>query len=145
MNKRQERLRCIEPNLGSAAGQSGSWINQELGDCQFRDVRLGKRFRKLLQQLSDGIGKSIPWACQDWANTKAAYRFFSNARVSEHKILAGHLQATRERVAAGDDPILVIHDTTEFIYHPEDASAIGVVSKGASRKDAQGKPVLFTT
>ena len=91
------------------------------------------------------MGKSIPWACQDWANTKATYRFFANARVSEHKILAGHFQATRERVPAGEDPILVVHDTTEFIYHPEDATAIGVVSKGASRKDAQGKPVLFTT
>lgn len=25
---------------------------------------------------------SIPPACQDWANTKAAYRFFSNNRVT---------------------------------------------------------------
>jgi len=126
-------------------GPKGQWTNQEITIGQFSDERLERRFRVVLRKFARGIGKSIPWACQDWANTKAAYRFFSNARVSEHKILAGHFQATRERVAVGDDPILVVHDTTEFIYHPEDASAIGVVSKGASRKDAQGRPVLFTT
>jgi hypothetical protein len=126
-------------------GPKGQWTNQEITIGQFSDERLERRFRVVLRKFARGIGKSIPWACQDWANTKAAYRFFSNARVSEHKILAGHFQATRERVAVGDDPILVVHDTTEFIYHPEDASAIGVVSKGASRKDAQGKPVWFTT
>jgi Transposase DNA-binding len=27
------------------------------------------------------MGHSIPLVCQDWANTKAAYRFFSNNRV----------------------------------------------------------------
>jgi len=33
-------------------------------------------------------------ACQDWANTKAAYRFLSNERVDEYQILAGHFQVT---------------------------------------------------
>ena len=39
-------------------------------------------------------------ACQDWAATKAAYRFFSNPRVDEGIILAGHFAATRARFAA---------------------------------------------
>src|SRR4051812_38224279 len=34
-----------------------------------------------LRQIGDGMGGSIPFACQDWANTKAAYRFFANERV----------------------------------------------------------------
>ena len=139
MNKRQERSRCIEPNLGSTAGQSKSWINQELGDCQFRDVRLGKRFRKLLQQLSDGIGGSIPWACQDWANTKAAYRFFANADVSETEILVGHFQATRERFVARQGPVLILHDTTEFIYHREDVAAVGVLGDSIAGRDNRGR------
>jgi hypothetical protein len=37
--------------------------------------------------------------CQDWANTKAAYRFF-NERISESNILAGHFACTRERFSA---------------------------------------------
>ncbi|MFA9479326.1 transposase DNA-binding-containing protein [Phycisphaerales bacterium AB-hyl4] len=36
-------------------------------------------------------------ACQDWAATKAAYRFLDNPRVDESAILAGHFQATRAR------------------------------------------------
>ncbi len=27
------------------------------------------------------MGQSIPFACQDWANAKGAYRFLSNDRV----------------------------------------------------------------
>src|ERR1700689_3039371 len=59
------------------------WIDNEVRGCCFKDVRLAKRFSKLLGMMSDGIGESIPYACQDWANTKAAYRFFSNDNVSE--------------------------------------------------------------
>jgi hypothetical protein len=39
-------------------------------------------------------------ACQDWAGTKAAYRFLDNPRVDESIILAGHFQATRLRFAS---------------------------------------------
>ena len=49
------------------------WIDRELAGCQFKDERLERRFRKLLEHLSGGTGESIPMACQDWANTKAAY------------------------------------------------------------------------
>jgi hypothetical protein len=51
---------------------------------------LGHRLRKLIERMEGAIGASLPLACQDWANTKAAYRFFSNDRVSEAQILAGH-------------------------------------------------------
>ena len=52
-----------------------TWIDQEMGGCNFSDVRLAKRFSKLLGMMSEGIGQSVPYACQDWANTKAAYAF----------------------------------------------------------------------
>jgi hypothetical protein len=59
-----------------------SWLDDELAECRFADVRLGKRFRTLLERHSEGIGETIPMACQDWASTKAAYRFFSKLRES---------------------------------------------------------------
>jgi hypothetical protein len=101
------------------------WIDEELEGCTFVDERLGKRFRTLLGQLSDGAGESIPMACQDWANTKAAYRFLSNARVSEEDILAGHFQATRERFSATEGPVLVLQDTSEFSFQREKPELIG--------------------
>ena len=69
------------------------WVDREIAGCEFKDARLGDRFRKLLAQLGSAMGQSIPLVCQDWANTKAAYRFFSNDRVSEADILAGHFQS----------------------------------------------------
>jgi len=117
----QERRRL----LVAEAKPSGGWVDRELAECEFKDERLGKRFRSLLAQLSSSPGDSIPLVCQDWANTKAAYRFFDNDRVSEAEILGGHFQATRDRAAATDGPILVMHDTTEFTYKREDVDAVG--------------------
>lgn len=56
---------------GSEHQRDKSWIERELAGCEFQDERLGKRFRKVLEQLSEGAGETIPMACQDWANTKA--------------------------------------------------------------------------
>ena len=116
-----------------------AWIDHEIAGCVFRDERLGKRFRSLLERLAASPGETIPFACQDWANTKAAYRFFDNDRVSEADILAGHFRATRERTAATGSPILVLHDTTEFSFKREDIDAVGITRKvvaGAYRDGA---------
>lgn len=119
-------------------------LDKELVGCQFCDPRLGQRFRKLVGQLAARIGQTIPLACQDWTNTKAAYRFLSNGRVNEMAILAGHFQATRERFAATPGPILVLHDTTEFSYTRESKEAIGLLHKSCGRKDKDGRPRLHT-
>lgn len=123
----------------------GSWIDQELADCEFADARLGKRFGTLMEQLSQGIGRTIPLACGDWAATKAAYRFLDNDRVSEADILAGHFASTRQRFAAVDGPVLVLHDTTEFSFTREDTHAIGVTKKVAKgHKDKKGRQRMHT-
>ena len=105
-----------QQTIDPGADPSPSWIDEESQASHFKDVRLGKRFRKRLEQMFKRIGNSIPAACRDWAKTKAAYRFFAHERVSEKEILAGHFAATRERFAAPEGPVLVLHDTTEFSY-----------------------------
>jgi len=47
-------------------------LEREVAECQFQDVRHGKRFRTLLGQLAEQIDGSIPFACENWAATKAA-------------------------------------------------------------------------
>ena len=121
-----------------------SWLDDELAECRFADVRLGKRFRTLLERLSEGIGETIPMACQDWASTKAAYRFFSNERVSEQEILAGHFQATRDRFRVTEGWVLVLHDTTEFSFQREDPLSIGATHKVNSGKDQAGRLRMHT-
>ena len=86
------------------------------------------------------MGQSIPLVCQDRANTKAAYRFFSNERVNEADILAGHFQSTRDRVSAGDGPIFVLHDTTEFTYKRENPNAVGITKCVFVGRDQAGRP-----
>jgi hypothetical protein len=121
-----------------------TWLDRELADCEFKDERLGKRFRALLEQLSSSPGDSIPLVCQDWANTKAAYRFLDNDRVSEAEILGGHFQATRDRAAVTSGPILVLHDTTEFTYKRDDIEAIGKTFLGVAGVDLEGRPRHYT-
>ena len=121
-----------------------SWINNELAGCEFKDVRLGKRFRNLIERMSKGIGNSIPLACQDWACTKAAYRFLSNSRINEEVLLGGHFQATRERFAATDGPILVLQDTTEFSYEREQPQLIGKTGLGISGRNTRGRLQTYT-
>jgi hypothetical protein len=120
-------------------GESDAWLDRELAGCCFGDERLSKRFRKLVARIGSAMGQSIPLVCQDWANTKAAYRFLSNDRVNESDILAGHFQSTRERTVATDGPVLVLHDTTEFTYQRENTDAIGITKSINSGWDKAGR------
>ena len=115
------------------------WIDRETAACEFADPRLGRRFRSLLERIGDAVGESIPMACQDWADTKAAYRFFSNERVEEGDILAGHFQATHDRFAAREDTVLVLHDTTEFSFQRQDPRQIGITYNVNSGRDKEGR------
>jgi hypothetical protein len=120
------------------------WWEGELARCAFTDARLGQRLRKLITRMQGALGASLPLACQDWANTKAAYRFFSNERVSEAEILAGHFQSTRDRFAATDGPILVVQDTTEFTFQRQRAEAVGITYRVNSGRDKAGRFRMHT-
>ena len=93
-----------------------SWIDDELAGCTFGDKRIVDRLGHLLQRLGGAIGPPLPLACQDWAGTKAAYRFFSNERFGEDAILAGHFRATASRFGSASGLILVLQDTTVLVY-----------------------------
>ncbi len=121
------------------AAATNPWWESELAGCTFADARLGQRLQKIIERMDGAIGSSLPLACQDWANTKAAYRFFSNDRVSEDEILAGHFGSTRERTTAAEGTILVLQDTTEFTYQRESPEAIGITYSVNSGKDKAGR------
>jgi hypothetical protein len=123
--------------------KSADWLEHETEFSNFKDSRINTRFKSLINQMWSSIGRSIPFACQDWANTKAAYRFFSNERVSEEEILQGHLQSTKSRCSKVEEPIFILHDTTEFSYHREKPELIGVTRIVKSGK-AYGHPKFHT-
>ena len=125
--------------MGSDLPGGASWIDGEIDGTGFGDARLGGRLRKLMSRLDGALGQPIPLACEDWANTKAAYRFLSNASVNEGPILAGHFQATARRAAASEGLILVLQDTTEFVYQRETPENIGFTKHVNSGRDKEGR------
>jgi hypothetical protein len=141
MPQRVERIPGEEHPDSSLNTKTPEWIEQEMAGCSLPDQRLCQRLQQLLQQLSSGLGESIPFACQDWAHTKAAYRFLSNSRVNEGAILAGHFASTRNRLAASNSPILILHDTTEFTLARKDRAPVGILHKSFRRKGKKGRPL----
>lgn len=119
------------------------WFDKDCDGNGFKDKRLQQRFRKLFEQIWNGVGQTIPFACQDWTNTKAAYRFLSNDNVNEKEILDGHFNATKERITAFDKGmILVLQDTTEFSYTSTNADKIGWTTNLQIGRNMIGKPIL---
>jgi len=139
-----EQVRERRRGTFADAQLTAAWLERELAACNFKDKRLGRRYHALLGRLAAKPGGSLPLACQDWANTKAAYRFLDNDRVNEAEILSGHFDATRVRFEATDGPILVLHDTTEFSFKREDFDAVGITRKGIAGKHRDGTPRYYT-
>lgn len=129
---------------GGVAVAETEWQDAELAGASLPDQRLGRRLRRLLDQLSSAPGQPVPAACGDWAATKAAYRFFDNPRVTEHGVLAGHFAATAARCAANEGPILILQDTTEFIYGRAHPGKIGFTRTINGGRYKAGQPNVHT-
>ncbi len=78
--------------------ESMNWAVKEMQTVDLGDKRLNNRLVSLLHTLSNHAPESIPVGCGGWAETKAAYRFFDNPKVSSKKILEPHRQALLERI-----------------------------------------------
>lgn len=116
------------------------WVKSEVSQCEFPDKRLADRFWKLLSSMGQKAGQTLPTACEDWAATKAAYRFFSNPRIDEGAILSGHFSATARRCSQAPGHVLVLHDTSEFSFQRERPEKVGKVNITHTR---QGNPVTI--
>lgn len=112
-------------NMVRGVDMGQRWVDEEIIGCDLGDARLNRRSGMILENLGERPDKSLPTAFQDWANTKAAYRFFSNKNVSEDKILEGHLAASALRIQATDGPILILQDTTEFSFKRSSPEKVG--------------------
>lgn len=91
------------------------WAGEELGGVDLGDKRRTARLLKLCGQLAAMPESSINQACGEWAETKAAYRFFQNDHVDEQHILAAHRAKTVAR-AGQHRTVLAIQDTSYLVY-----------------------------
>jgi len=91
------------------------WAARECGHAAFGDARLVQRLITLVATLSERPASSLPTALGKWSDTKAAYRFLDNKRVTPAAIYQGHRKATLKR-AKGHSVLLAVQDTTVFNF-----------------------------
>jgi hypothetical protein len=113
------------------------WVMDEVAAANFGDARLDARFALLLSALGDRPILSIPAACGGSGETKAAYRFFDNEKVSFEKVLEPHIAQTKERIAS-QQVVLLVQDTTEI-----DLTRPHQPVKGAGELDGPRRGVLM--
>ena len=108
------------------------WIDKETGTASFGtrkakkkkppgskarrkadNVRLRKRFRRVLQAMIEKPSLKFPAACNGSAETKAAYRLLDNEHITFISVLAPHHDATLERIRE-QTIVLIPQDTTEL-------------------------------
>jgi hypothetical protein len=92
-----------------------SWANNEFLSVDLGDERLNKRLLIISERFAQSPLSPINNACDNWAETKAAYRFFRNEKVNYQEITKSHIEATRER-CRDYSTILAIQDTSYCNY-----------------------------
>jgi hypothetical protein len=104
------------------------WASDEFVDINLGDKRLNSRLIKLCDSFSESPESPINQACADWAETKAAYRFFQNKNVDVEQIMSAHRGKTLVR-AASHRTVLALQDTSYLIYtnHPK-TEGLGKIS-----------------
>lgn len=116
---------------------SENWVSKEFHLTNLGDQRLNKRLSMLTERFSKSPESPINQACENWAETKAAYRFFQNDSISYREITKSHIEATKQRCSEFST-ILAIQDTTYFNYsdHPETKGLCPLSrNKGKHKKD----------
>jgi hypothetical protein len=125
----------IKSNLGERQTLSDNhvtsdnqWAVEEFAHIELNDARLNRRCQELAVALGQQPDAPINQACEDWADTKAAYRFFDNSKVTPAGIHAPHQQRTVARMSQ-HSLVLAVQDTTFFNYthhpHTKGLGAIG--------------------
>jgi hypothetical protein len=95
--------------------QPEHWAQQEFSSAEFGDVRLADRLVSVGSALAQSGSGTLPQAFAHGRDLKAAYRFFSNDKVSYDKIMAPHWQRTR-RSCLEPGEYLWIEDSSDLDY-----------------------------
>ena len=119
-----------------------SWTVEEFSRVNLQDKRLNKRCQKIAGDLEQQPTDPINQACEDWTDTKAAYRFFDNPKVTPDRIISPHSGRTVKRMKK-HARVLAIQDTTflNYTHHPH-TEGLGEIGKKAQQQRGFG---LHTT
>ena len=122
-----------------------SWISSELSNTNFLDQRLTNRVQKLASSFFQSPSLTIPSSCKGWSETKSAYRFFDNKKVTAKKILASHKSCSISRISK-ESVVLAVQDTTEINYnHRDPIKGLGLLSRPKEQGFRLHPTIAFTS
>ncbi len=109
------------------------WAQNEFGFAELGDTRRNRRLMKIAENLAAKPGGTLPQAFPDWAELKAAYRFFGQPGVTFDRLVAPHVEKTIQRCREPGE-YLIIEDTTDLDYtnHPATEN-LGIIGDGTGR------------
>ena len=101
--------------------------------AELGDPRRSKRLVNIATKLAANPGGTLPQAFPDWAELKAAYRFFDSATADFTKILEPHLERTRLACREPGE-YLMIEDSSDLDFsHHRRTQDLGVIGDGDGR------------
>lgn len=108
-----------------------TWIQQQFKDAPLRDPRRAKRLRQIASKVLDAPERSLPQQNPEWADLKAAYRFFDCPDVTLNAICTPHWQQTRKTKPGR---YLLISDTTDIDQKTRPSTeGMGMLGNGQGR------------
>lgn len=114
------------------------FTSQSFGQTNFAKAELGdrrrtKRLVKLVDQMTKRPGGSLPQKLRHPADLQSFYRLMACDQVTHKSILAPHRAATIEQFPQIDQPVLILHDTTELDYTRRESLDLGQIGCGTRR------------
>jgi len=112
---------------------AGQWAQEEFAFVNLGDSRLNKRLVNVATNLAANPGGTLPQAFPEWAELKAAYRFFDNRSVDFKRVLQPHLERTRLACREPGE-YLMIEDSSilDFSRHRR-TQDLGMIGDGQGR------------
>jgi hypothetical protein len=109
------------------------WAQTEFGFACLGDKRRTDRLVRIAGRLAANPNGTIPAAMNDWAETKASYRFFNQSGVSFETVSAPHWERTRMACSQPGE-YLIIEDTTDLDYTKHDTiQGLGPIGDGKGK------------
>lgn len=97
-----------------------SWLYGEYGQVDLGDSRLNRRVLTSAQSISLEPSAGFTQAFNCPSQLEGHYRLMNNAKVTADSLLAPHHSASWQRASSAErDSVLVVHDTSEFVYKGE--------------------------
>lgn len=106
------------------------WAQMEFALARLGDQRRTQRLVKIATRLAQSPGGTMPQAMPHWRELKAAYRFFSQPKITPEDILRPHWERT-QAVCLEPGEYLLIEDTTLLDYTTHAAAeGLGIMGAG---------------